>query len=110
MPDKSPKKNLTKKPSYRVSEEELEIIKANAKKAGLSLSEYQRQACLNPVIVVKESVADVKLIHQLLRIGTNLNQLTKHANIHKNYDSKRLNMLLAQLEPLVFELIGDVEE
>lgn len=105
MPKNTEKKNLETTISFRLSRDEKKAINDNAKKAGLSLSEYQRRACLEPVMVVKESVADTALIHQLLKIGNNLNQLTKHAHVHREYDSERLHALLDRLEPLIFGLM-----
>ena len=94
----------------RVSEDEKKIINDNAKKAGLSLSDYQRKACLEPIMVMKDNVIDKKVIFQLMKIGNNLNQLTKHANIHRSYDSERLHFLLDQLEPLIFGMIDGSQD
>lgn len=59
--------------TIRLNSQDKEIIQGYAKTAGLSLSEYMLQASKNESVVV---IIDGKeILHQLSKIGTNLNQL-----------------------------------
>ena len=61
--------------SIRISKEDLELIKQNAKKARMSQSDYVTHCCLGRQIVVIEGLKE--LAKELRAIGNNLNQLTK---------------------------------
>lgn len=104
------KQSKAKKLSFRVTHDEKKAINDNAKKAGLSLSEYQRKSCLDPIIITKDNVVDKELIRQLLKIGNNLNQLAKHAHVHRGYDAERLHALLDNLEPLILGMIDGSQD
>ena len=65
--------------SIRISKEDLELIKQNAKKARMSQSDYVTQCCLGRQIVVIEGLKE--LAKELRAIGNNLNQLTALANM-----------------------------
>jgi len=65
--------------SIRISKEDLELIKQNAKKARMSQSDYVTHCCLGRQIVVIEGLKD--LAKELRAIGNNLNQLTALANM-----------------------------
>ncbi len=65
----------------RVSEIELEEIKAKAVKADLSISDLFRQLVLNKRL--RQNRVDVELIRQVARIGSNINQLARWANTRK---------------------------
>ena len=60
--------------SIRISKEDLELIKQNAKKARMSQSDYVTHCCLGRQIVVIEGLRE--LAKELRAIGNNLNQLT----------------------------------
>ena len=71
--------------SVRLSDIELENVDKAATTAGLSRSEYIRRTLLNQEISVKyEIVADMhelqKLVGEIGKIGSNLNQIAKHFN------------------------------
>ena len=106
MEDKKSKNKRDLLSRFRVNQAEKAAIKANAIKAGLSVSEFQRKSCLEPIMVVKDNLIDKEAIRQLLAIGNNLNQLTKHAHVHREYDSERLHSLLDRIESLVFGVIN----
>ena len=103
------KNNSTKRnvilPSIRVTEAERTAIKQKVLDAGLSASEYRRQALLNTVVVVRENAVDVAAVRQLSAIGNNLNQLTRKAHIHDEYDQQRLRDILTRLEAWLDEVI-----
>lgn len=84
--------------------EERSAIQDKAAHAGLSLSEYQRQACLETVVLAKDPLADLRLIRELNAIGVNLNQLTRKTHIHEEYDAVHLRALLGRLDGLLTEL------
>ena len=65
--------------SIRISKEDLELIKQNAKKARMSQSDYVTHCCLGRQIVVIEGLKE--LAKELRAIGNNLNQLTALANM-----------------------------
>lgn len=65
--------------SIRISKEDLELIKQNAKKARMSQSDYVTYCCLGRQIVVIEGLKE--LAKELRAIGNNLNQLTALANM-----------------------------
>ena len=94
-------------PPLRVSTTERDQIKAKARGAGLTLSEYQRRACLNQPVVTRQSRADAALVQQLAGIGHNLNQLTRKAHIFDEVERTRLNVLLSVIRRITAELIDD---
>lgn len=95
-------------PPLRVSPDERAQIKAKALRAGLSVSEYQRRACLNLSVVTRQTRADAAaLVRQLAGIGNNLNQLTRKVHIHDEVDHAHLQALLAALETAIEGLIDD---
>ena len=94
-------------PPLRVTQEELATIKARAREAGLSVSEFQRRACLSGKVVVEEDRrVNVEAVRQLLAIGNNLNQLTKSGYIHQAIDRDSLRYVLGQVGSIVDELIS----
>ena len=65
----------------RVTENELQAIYANAKKAKKNRTEYMITSALGKEITVIEDLRE--MIVQLKRIGNNLNQLTRKVNAHE---------------------------
>ena len=92
-------------PPCRVSEAEHSSIKSKAKEIGLSLSEYQRRACLNAEVVVRESAVEVKAVSQLSAIGNNLNQLVKKIHIHDEADTQKMRHILETIDTLIMGLV-----
>ena len=70
---------------FRVSEEMYELISDEAKKCGLTLSDYCRNALLNhpttklPIIIHDES-AILQELRNINKLGSNLNQIARHLN------------------------------
>ena len=70
---------------FRVSEEMYELISDEARKSGLSLSDYCRNALLNrpttklPIIIHDES-AILQELRNVNKLGSNLNQIARHLN------------------------------
>lgn len=67
-------------PPVRCTEAEKQLIKINARKAGLSVTEYIRQMTFRGKVVIQENNLDLETIHQLRKLGINLNQQTKKLN------------------------------
>ena len=114
-------KRTERLPATRVTPEELAAIKQKALDAGLSVSEYQRQALLEGRVVVRQNAIDRQTISALLAIGSgfravdrNINQITKKLHVHDHIDLHYLRELIAKheavlqdLEPFVMRLIDD---
>ena len=69
-------------PPVRLSTNDFHIVKAMAKHAGLSLTEYQRQMILNGKVVERVSPEHMAIYRQLAGIGNNQNQLAHQANTY----------------------------
>ena len=67
--------------SIRLSKLELDIIRAEAKKAHLSQSDYVSLCCLGQQVVVMDGLKEV--LTELRRIGHNVNQLAVLCNMGK---------------------------
>ena len=67
--------------SIRLSKLELDVIRAEAKKAHLSQSDYVSQCCLGQQVVVMDGLKEV--LTELKRIGNNVNQLAVLSNMGK---------------------------
>src|SRR5690606_18078488 len=67
-------------PPIRCTEQEKNLIVARAKQAGLSISEYVRNMSLKGHIHIRQSSLDFEALHELKKIGVNVNQQTKKLN------------------------------
>lgn len=68
----------TKKITFRVTEKELSCIKKKVREAGISQQKFLLKAALEKeIICIKEFQA---LMFQIKKIGTNINQISKHSN------------------------------
>ena len=77
-------------PPVRLSTNDFHIVKAMAKHAGLSLTEYQRQMILNGKVVERVSPEHMAIYRQLAGIGNNQNQLAHQANTYGYEQDARL--------------------
>lgn len=85
-----------KLPPIRVTVAEQLTIKDKAQRAGLTLSEYTRRACLSGVVVARNAAAEQetkRIAFALAAIGNNLNQIARAANIHGGLDRDRAEQL-----------------
>jgi uncharacterized protein (DUF1778 family) len=80
LPNTIKEMNKVKRITFRITEAEYNKIKKKAQKSKLSISKYVSLSALDRDFVVIEDLKD--LIHQLSKIGSNLNQLTMLA--HQN--------------------------
>jgi hypothetical protein len=67
-------------PPLRVTEAERVHVAAQAAKAGLGVTEYQRRRILGHSVTAKRTAADDRLLAELNRVGVNLNQIAKTMN------------------------------
>ena len=105
-----PKKDISEKltrrlPHMRCTESEYASIQARAAQTGKSMSAYVREMALKGKIVIKESKADFDLIQELNRIGINLNQLTRKANIHDEFP-EGLEDVFSSLQEVLDKLLN----
>ncbi len=101
-----------KRLEVRTTTEQHAIITKNAKAAGLGLSDYVRENAINGGhIVINEAQAqNDEIVFQLVKIGTNLNQIA-HAVNSGNHDfiEQRLMPLLDDLNAIKRRLFRDSE-
>lgn len=91
----------TREISIRVTDYELK--KLHARKTDATLAGWMRDLALG-VSPIKQ--ADPELVRALGRIGSNLNQTAKHANINKELDQDVLKQIEA-IRGLIGELLDD---
>lgn len=105
----------------RLTDTEYEIVSTNAKNANLTLAEYARKQIMNKKVIVKyELVADLpelkKLIAEFGKIGSNLNQIARHAGsggIHSQEMQKAINQGIADIYEMKYEVLklaGDFQQ
>lgn len=92
-------------PRTRCTEKERNAIEAKATAAGLSLSEYQRQALLKSVVNVRHNVFDAEAMKLLHRMSANLNQIVKSHHIHHEIDRQHLTEIHNHIETMTMEII-----
>ena len=90
---------------FRVSDAEMECLDERAHECGLTLSAFVRQTSLGAVPRARPGVAQRDAIHQLARIGNNLNQLARHANATRRVElSRRLAEVLDEVKQAIGRL------
>ena len=90
----------TREISIRVTEDELQ--KLHERKTANTLAGWMRNLGLG-MTPIKQ--ADPELVRALGRIGSNLNQVAKHANTHKELDQKVLTEISA-IRQILTDLIA----
>lgn len=95
----------------RVSDEEKNAM--NERKTQKSLATWLRNLALDtvpaPMPITKTSPikrADPNLVRAIGRIGSNLNQIAKHANTNKQLDDKVLSSI-TRIETLLISIINE---
>ncbi len=66
--------------TVRFSDSQFDIIDIKASRAGLSRAEYVREGALNAEVTGVLSDEEKMLLHELKKLGPNLNQIAHHAN------------------------------
>lgn len=64
----------------RFSDAQFDIIDIKSSRAGMSRSEYVREGALNATVVGVLSGEEKMLLHELKKLGPNLNQIAHQAN------------------------------
>lgn len=84
------------------------LVKAQAKQAGLSLTEYQRQKLLTGEVVERLTTGQMELYRQLAGIGNNMNQLAHQANKYGYYkDAEMYHENVIQVNNLIKKILYD---
>ncbi len=94
-------------PRTRCTETERLAVEKKAAQSGLSLSEYQRRAILDCVVIEQKSILESKVVRELSAIGNNLNQLVRKTHIHDETDSQKMRDLLATIDRIIMGLVCD---
>lgn len=93
------KKSVIK--SIRFTQDEIEQLEKFANGYGISISEYIRSRSLNHYI---RSRIEIDLISQIKKIGNNINQIARYANVKKTLDYnilKELKQINNKLDELI---------
>lgn len=97
-----------KRIDIRVTPEELARIDERAGKAGLSRSDFIRNAAMTGRVAVKQARhPNFQLIHELNKIGVNLNQVVHAAHIRGKLPQS-LPVLCEEIERLVMQAAEEV--
>lgn len=110
-----PKKATTEKlkyilPHVRLSTIDYFMVKAKAKEAGVSLTEYQRQCLLYGYVVERINTEHLQLYRQLAGIGNNQNQLAHQANTYGYaHDAEIYHDNARQIQHLIKTIFNDSE-
>lgn len=101
------KKHVT---CFRITDSEQRLLRKKAKRAGLSVSEYVRNAAVygdSPITVI-DTKPLVRLNWELTKQGTNLNQLMKFLNTYgeKAHDADEVSRVLDK-EMDAFDKVGE---
>ena len=91
-------KKIIKRYSLRMTEDEYEQIKNKAFESRLSMNDYIKKSARDKVIIVVEGLRDLTI--EIKRIGTNINQITKHLNAGNNLTVEEKEILLSEEKKL----------
>ena len=91
---------------FRVTDDELALLRQRAHECGCTLSAFVRQSSLGSVPRERLRVNERDALHQLARVGNNLNQLARHANATRRVElSRRLAEVLAEVVRTIRRLV-----
>lgn len=95
----------------KVEPSEAEQIKENAKKRGITTSEFLRRTALSIELPkTKKQECDLKqLIYEVNKIGINLNQIARYVNTNKELDISVLEHL-KRIEEELYLLLETVKQ
>ena len=101
-------KKKFKLPPVRLGMLDYVTVKNRSKKAGLTMTEYQRQMLLNGQVVERVSTEQMELYRQLAGMGNNMNQLAHKANAYGYYRDEELYRSSAeQVNNLIKQILHD---
>lgn len=81
---------MTNVKTYRVSDEDFELIKEKAEICNMKVSSYIVKSATEQIILVKNSAEYKDLIIEINKIGTNINQIARLANTVGNIDKNEI--------------------
>ena len=95
-------------PPVRLGMLDYVTVKNRSKKAGLTMTEYQRQMLLNGQVVERVSAEQMELYRQLAGMGNNINQLAHQANKYGYYkDAEMYHENAMQVSNLINQILHD---
>jgi hypothetical protein len=101
-------KKKFKLPPVRLGMLDYVTVKNRSKKAGLTMTEYQRQMLLNGQVVERVSAEQMELYRQLAGMGNNINQLAHQANKYGYYkDAEMYHENAMQVSNLINQILHD---
>ena len=101
-------KKKFKLPPVRLGMLDYVTVKNRSKKAGLTMTEYQRQMLLNGQVVESVSAEQMELYRQLAGMGNNINQLAHQANKYGYYkDAEMYHENAMQVSNLINQILHD---
>ena len=108
-----PRLAVTEKKKYALPPVHLDTknyfwVKAQAKRAGLSMTEYQRQKILTGEVIARLSPEQMEIYRQLAGMGNNMNQLAHQANKYGYYkDADMYHENAMQVSNLINQILHD---
>lgn len=101
-------KKKFKLPPVRLGMLDYVTVKNRSKKAGLTMTEYQRQMLLNGQVVERVSAEQMEFYRQLAGMGNNINQLAHQANKYGYYkDAEMYHENAMQVSNLINQILHD---
>ncbi len=100
----------TERISLRYSQSEKEKLSAKAAEARMNMSQYLLALSEQKKIIVADELPE--LCRQIIKIGTNVNQIAMVANMHKSVSDKQLdivNLNLIEIQNLLGKLIDTIK-
>jgi hypothetical protein len=89
----------------RLYAEERNLLRLNAGLQGMTVSDYIRQSCLG--VRLRKTPEEKRRLHELARIGANINQLAKWANTYKRAaEAVEVLTALAGIEQRIMEFMA----
>lgn len=88
----------TRKMTFRLTEDEYNTIKDKVSEAGISQQKFLLQTALEKEIIHIKEYQD--LIFQIKKIGTNINQITRHCNEAKYISNSEVAEVKRGLEDI----------
>ena len=101
-------KSRPKQMAFRLSDEELEIVRDKIEESGLTQQEYLLKCALDKPVVTLEPLRDLN--RQLKKVGNNLNQIAHSLNSDRYYDYKLISQNQEELRALWQQLSQSIRE
>lgn len=83
---------------------EIDHLRENANKAGLNLADFVRRCSLQMRVLERSGGPTPQVINELIRIGSNLNQIARALNTHRQPVPDYLSEAIAKLEQTLDEV------